>query len=235
LFFRDQYTYTSGNPNLTATFAQYVELKYSYKQFLGVTLSYGGGDNGIYPLTQAHQNVFITSPHNFIDNRMYGIIPYLSLTPLSWWDVNINAVLLYQVNKGNAVGVSINQRTNTHEFEITNRFQLSKTWSAELNGFFPGKQSFGQSEAGAIYNISAGIQKNIMHGNGTVRFNMNDIFHSLAINSQTVGISQVAAFNRRETDSRWAGMSFTYRFGKSANARKRNDSGSAEEEKGRTN
>jgi hypothetical protein len=37
------------------------------------------------------------------------------------------------------------------------------------------------------------------------------------------------------TDSRRVGLAFTYRFGKAANARKRNDNGSAEEEKGRTN
>jgi hypothetical protein len=235
LFFIDQNTFSSGNPDLTAAFAQYVELRYSYKHFFGVTLSYGGGSKGINPLTKADGNIFITIPYNFIDNTLYGIIPYVSLKPFPWWSLNLNAVLLYLVNKGRADGIIINQRTNVQEIEISNHFQLGKTWTAELSGFFPGRQAYGQTKNGSIYNISFGVQKEILHKNGTVRFNMNDIFHSLPVTSQTIGINQVAAFSYKEKDSRWAGISFIYRFGKSANARKRNDNGSADEEKNRVN
>ncbi|HEU4551776.1 MAG TPA: TonB-dependent receptor [Chitinophaga sp.] len=233
LFFIDQYTYTSGNPNVTAAFAQYIELRYTYKQYFGITLTYGGGNREINPLTYVSENIFITRPYNFIDAIMYGITPYISVQPFQWWNMNFNVVLLYLVNKGSAEGVVIRQHANVHEIETSNHFQLSKTWSVELNGFFPGKQSYGQTKAGSIYNISVGVQKNIIHGNGTIRCNVNDIFHSLSMARQTVGISQVSAFSHKETDSRWIGMSFIYHFGKSANARKRNDNGSAEEEKSR--
>ncbi|MEO6630770.1 MAG: outer membrane beta-barrel family protein, partial [Mucilaginibacter sp.] len=235
LFYQDQYSYNSGNPGLLPSFTQYVELKYSYKQYFGLTLSYGGGNNGISPVTQDNGDVLITSPLNFVHNRLYGIIPYVSLNPVAWWTVNLNAVILFQSIKGTANGVNLDQRVNTHEIETTNQFKISKTWSAELDGFFPGKQTYAQSSNDAIYNISAGLQKTILSGQGTIRFNANDIFDKLTLHSQTLGINGVTAYNSRQTDSRWVGLSFTYRFGKAANARKHNDSGSAEDEKGRTN
>ncbi|MBS1504194.1 MAG: outer membrane beta-barrel protein, partial [Bacteroidetes bacterium] len=144
--------------------------------------------------------------------------------------------LLYILNSGSAGDVTISQKTNEHEIETSNELQLSKNWSAELDGFFPGKQAFGQSQGDkAGYNISAGIRKSIMNGQGTISLNANDIFGTLNFGTQTIGINQVSAFSTRESDTRRVGLSFVYRFGKAANARKRNTIGSAEDEKGRTN
>ena len=234
IFFQDVYTYTTGNPNLSASFAQYVELRYNYKQYAGVTVSYGGGNNGINNVTQPNGTAFVTRPLNYIDSRLVGIVPYCSFAPTKWWTFNLNAVILFQSINGAATGVSIHQRVNTHEIETNHQFRLSNTISAELTGFFPGRQTFGQNKSDAIYNISCGLQKKVLKGQGTVRLNANDIFHSLNVNSQTIGILNTNAFSTRSTDSRWMGVSFSYRFGKTANARKHNDNSSAEEEKART-
>lgn len=235
LFFQDQYTYNGGNPALVPSFTEYAELRYSYKQYFGLTVSYGGGNNGISPLTQAEGALLITRPFNYIDSRLFGLIPYVSINPASWWTLNLNAVILFQTIKGSANGVTIDQQISTHEIETANQFQFGKNWSAELDGFFPGRQTYGQSKNGSIYNISAGIQKRILNGQGTIRLNANDLLNTLTMHSQTLGIQGVSAFNTRSSDTRYAGLSFTYRFGKAANARKRNDNSSAEEEKGRTN
>lgn len=233
--FLDPYTFRTGNPNLAATASQFIELRYSYKHYFGITLSYGGGANGINPLTRAAGNIFITTPYNYIKNTLYGLIPFVSVRPRPWWDLTVNAVLLYQVNRGSMQGITVDQHVNVHEIETSNHFKFGNTWSAELNGFFPGKQAFGQTASSSIYNISLGIQKLILSGNGTIRLNVNDIFHTMTMHSRTVGIKDVTAATYKETDSRWIGASFVYRFGKSSNARKRNDNGSAEEEKSRTN
>jgi hypothetical protein len=235
LFFQDQHSYASGNPDLVSNFNQFFELRYTYKRYLGITVGYWSGNNGLNPVTQAIGDVFITKPYNFINNRTYSIIPYFSLNPTQWWTLHLNAVLLYIINKGTAGGITINQKANVHEIETSNEFQLSKTWGAELYGFFPGKQAFAQSAGGSVYNTSAGVQKSILQGLGTIRLNVNDIFNTLVNRNQTTDISRVSAFSTRETDTRRVGLSFTYRFGKAANARRRNNTGSAEDEKGRTN
>jgi len=235
LFFVDQYTYNAGNPQLKASFSKFVELRYSYKQNFGITISYGGGNNGISRVTQANGPVFISTSLNFTKDHLLGIFPHLSLSLAKWYRVNLNGVFLLQSIKGSIVGVALNQHTDVHEVEINNQLQLDKNWSAEVDVALPGRQSYGQIKNNSVYKISAGIQKKILKGQGTFRFNVNDIFYSTKLNSQTVGIAQVAEYSSRKRDSRWIGFSFSCRFGKMANARKRNDTGGAEDEKARSN
>jgi hypothetical protein len=236
LFYHDQYTYTSGNPNLVPYYNQYFELKYSYKQYIGISGGYSIGNNESQSLTTSSGDIFITRPFNFINNRTYSLVPYFSFDPMRWWTFRINAVLLYILNNGGADGITIQQKANVHEIETSNELQFGHDWSAELDGFFPGKQTFGQSQGDkAGYNISGGIRKSILNGQGSISLNFNDLFNTLNFGTQTIGINQVNAFSTRATDSRRVGLAFTYRFGKAANARKRNDNGSAEDEKGRTN
>ena len=237
LFFHDQYTYSSGNPNPAPLLQPVLRVKYRLPAIYRhePTGYWVGNTRKSAPNAGTLGNVFITSPYNFINNRTYSLVPYFSFDPVHWWTVRINAVLLYILNNGSAAGVTINQKTNLHEIETSNELQLGRDWSAELDGFFPGKQSFGQSQGDkAGYNISGGIRKSILQGQGSISLNVNDLFNTLNFDGQTIGINQVSAFSTRQTDTRRLGIAFSYRFGKAANARKRNTNGSAEDEKGRT-
>lgn len=236
LFYRDPYTYTTGNPDLVPYYNHYFDLKYTYRQSFGITVGYSTGNNETQSLTTAAGSVFTTRPFNYINNRTYSLVPYVSLSATAWWTLRLNAVLLYMQNNGSAAGVTIHQTASVHEIETGNELQFGNGWSAEVDGFFPGKQSFGQSQGTkAGYNISGVVRKSILHNNGSISLNANDIFHTLQFGSQTIGIGDVTAFSTKATDSRRIGIAFSYRFGKASNARKRDTNGSAEDEKGRTN
>jgi outer membrane beta-barrel protein len=237
LFYQDQYTYTAGNPTLKPYYVDYVELKYMYKQNLGLTAGYWQGNNEIQSLTQAVGEVFITRPQNYIRNRAFSLVPFVAVDPARWWSFRLNAVFLFQRNTGSAGEVTVNQNANIHEVEVSNEFRISDGWSAELDGFFPGKQTFAQSQSDkALYNISVGIRRSILHGQGTLNLTFNDLLGTFSKSvSQTIDVPQVTAFTMRATDARRIGVAFSYRFGKSANARKvRHDQGGAEDEQDRT-
>ena len=236
LFYQDQYTYNAGNPNLRPYFNQYVELRYTYKQYVGLTSAYAYGSIEIQSLTQALGDTLITRPANFILYRALSLIPYLSLHPLQWWNFHLNAVLVYIRNTGSAPGVTVDQKANIHEIEISNEFRISHKWSAELDGFFPGKQTFAQSQSDrAPYNISGGVRYIIVHGQGTLSLTFNDLFGTFSkAATQTIGIAQVSSFSTRATDTRRIGIGFSYHFGKAINARKvRHDDGGAQDEQDR--
>lgn len=235
LFFRDKYSYSGGNPNLIPGYGQSIDLRYAYKHSLGITFTYSWDKNGVQAITKSVGDQFITRFENFYQGQSMGIIPNASFSPTSWWTLNANGVFLYILNRGNGDGVIINQKTNIHELEVFNQFRLGKTWNAELTGFFPGKQFFAQTKTASVYNISAGIQKTILKGQGSLRLTINDLFYSMKIKSHTIAIDQVSAFSTRRSDTRRIGFSFNYRFGKENNDRKRNNIGGAEDEKGRTN
>jgi len=235
LFYRDRYSYFGGNPNLIPGLGQSIELRYTYKQHLGLTFSYSWNKDGIEPITKAIGDQLITRYQNFSQSRFMGIIPNVSVSPTNWWTLNLSAVLLSIRNQGQADGVSIDQPSNLHEIETVNQFKLGKTWNAELTGFFPGRQFFAQSKSESIYTINVGLQKTMLQGQATMRLTVNDIFYTMVMHGQTVALNQVSAFYSRQSDTRRVGISFLYRFGKEANARKRNTVGSAEDEKMRTN
>ena len=237
LFYQDQYTYNAGNTGLQSYTAHYIELKYAYKQYFGVKAGYWYGANEAQPLIQAYGEVLITRPQNYILNRAWSLVPFVDLRPAKWWNLHFNAVLIYLLNNGSAPGVTIDQRTNVHEFETSNELKLADSWSAELDGFFPGKQTFAQTQSEkAPVNISGGIRKSILHGQGTLNLTFNDLFHTFYRGaSRTIDIAQVTAYSTRETDTRRTGIAFSYHFGKAANARKvHHDNGGAEDEQSRT-
>ncbi|HSC39136.1 MAG TPA: outer membrane beta-barrel family protein, partial [Chitinophagaceae bacterium] len=236
LFYRDRYTYSSGNPGLLPEYGYYLDLRYNYKQYISVTLAYSWQQHLIYPTSRASGDLLITRPQNFSGRHSIGVIPNASFSPAKWWSVNLNALIIFFVNKSGVDSIQLPVNTNMHEVEVFNQFHFRKGWGAELTGFFPGRQSFGQSKSeGVYYNISAGIQKNILKSKGTLRLKMDDIFHTTTRNAKSVAIPQVTTYLTSQSDTRQLGLSFSYRFGKDINARKRNhNTGGAGDEEKRT-
>jgi hypothetical protein len=236
LLYRDRYTYTAGNPNLSPEFSYNFGLEYHYKQFFGLAVGYAKENGFTYPITQASGDLFITRPQNVSDRQTAIIIPNFNLSPFKWWNLNAHVSLLYFFKQGSINGIAVPD-TYINEFEISNQLRFKKGWSAELTGFFPGKQSFGQSQGQSFYRIGAGVQKNLMNNNAILRLKVDDFFGTgNHFNSRTIAVNQVDIYNTRENDTRRVGISFSYKFGKDANARKRKkDKGGAEEESGRVN
>ncbi|AYL95624.1 outer membrane beta-barrel protein [Mucilaginibacter celer] len=62
-----------------------------------------------------------------------------------------------------------------------------------MNGILPGRQTYGQSDNSSIYNIGFGIQKQLWQRQGTIRLCANDLFHTLNLRSQILGVNGVEA------------------------------------------
>lgn len=236
LFYRDRYTYTAGNPNLSPEFSYNFGLEYHYKQFFGLTLGYSKENAFSYPITQSLGDLFITRLQNVSDRQTAIFIPNFNLSPFKWWNLNAHILLLYFFKQGSINGIAIPD-SHINEFEVSNQLRFKKGWSTELTGFFPGSQSFGQSQGQSFYRIGAGIQKNLINNNATIRLKFDDLLGTgNHFSSRTIAVNQADVYNIRENDTRRVGVSFSYKFGKDANARKRKkDRGGAEEESGRVN
>ena len=233
LFYFDKYTYTTGNTGLSSQYGNFIELRYNYKQFISITFSYGRQSSLIYSATIPKGDSVITRPQNYSSRNFIGVVPYISFSPCKWWSVNANAVVLFFSNKSDS-SFPLIKNTNIHEVEVFNQFNFNYGWKAELTGFFPGKQIFGQSQGEAVYNISAGIQKNILKNQGSLGLKVNDLFYTMNPSSKTVGTDNLIAFHTGKSDTRQVGISFLYRFGKDTNARKRShDAGGAGDEESR--
>ncbi len=234
LYYQNPYTFSAGNPGLIPAYNHIIQLKYTFKQYFGLSIAYLHIGNGIYNVTQNTAEVFISRPENFSVNNSINFNAYANISPVKGWDLNANFLVYNLTNKGNVFGQYIDERHTTGEIELSNEFQFSHGWSAELNYFYHGPGNGGQTNTSSLWTISAGIQKKIGKGKCTIRLKAEDIFHTLQ-NHQTTLSSGANYIHTSESDTQQVGLSLSYHFGKAANARKRDDNGSAEDEKGRTN
>lgn len=234
--YRDKYSYTGGNPFLNPELNHVFDLAYSYVGAFGISFTYLHVHDNIYNLAQTVGNTICTRPQNFGTDYSFNLRPYVSISPVKGWHLDANALLFHLVHRGNSYGHIISSSITTGELEVNNQFRFNHGWSAELNGFFPGRMGGAQTVNDGFWRLDAGLQKSILHTNGNLRLVLNDIFHTVKFHERTTLPAEMTAVRYSSSDTRRVGVSFSYRFGKQANARKRNhNTGGAEDEQGRVN
>ena len=118
-------------------------------------------------------------------------------------------------------------------FENMNFFTFSKTVSGELGGYYASRDLNGQAYTKQMYRINAALQKKLWNDRGSIRFGVDDLFHSWKYRNYSFGLKQSLFYEVTESDTQRFSISFSYRFGKDSNSRKRRPANANEEEKGR--
>ncbi|WP_299182216.1 TonB-dependent receptor [uncultured Chryseobacterium sp.] len=94
---------------------------------------------------------------------------------------------------------------------LTSTFKIDKTFSFQLQGFYRGGLKTAYQDRKDMYAINFGASKTIWKGNGTLSFNVQDIFNTRAMRSVTY-----TANSTRESYMQWQprqfALSLTYRF-----------------------
>ena len=230
---QDQYTYTAGNPYLLPHLIHNISVKYSFKSIFEITLDYSYINRLIQTLTQGSGDSMITKPENFGTNYSYNLIPYLSLHPVRFWNLQISGILFYLVNKGDAFGQMIENKAISGEVEVNNHFMLGKGWEMELYGFYASEHLGGQSVADPFWKADASLRKKISN-KAAIRLKVDDIFHTLKLHQTILGLPDQSASRIGFSDTRVIGLSFDYKFGNQGSTKKRNHTnGGAEDEKSR--
>jgi hypothetical protein len=236
IFFRDQYSYTSGNPMLTPQYQNRFELKYQHRQFLTFKFSYNYFTDVIFQTTNTVDKIFITRPENLASGFMLLYSTNLSFRPVKWWYLNTDVMLSYMGINGAAYNEQLTPRTVVARVNLLNQLEFSKSWTAELGTYFASKDLNGQTFTGPRFRANAAVQKKIWKDKGSLRLSMDDIFHSWIQKNSSIDVPQSWYSQTSESDTQRVGLAFTYRFGKESFARKRKyNNNAAEDEKGRVN
>ncbi|MBC7903480.1 MAG: outer membrane beta-barrel protein, partial [Gemmatimonadaceae bacterium] len=134
LYFRDQFSYTTGNPMLSPQYQSRIELKFQHKQLLTMGLSYNRFTKVIFQTTQAVDNILISKPDNVSSGFMVILNTTLSAGLTKWWTTNTTLRLSALGLNGEVYNEQLNPRANIARLELNNSFDISKTVKAELNG-----------------------------------------------------------------------------------------------------
>lgn len=241
LFLIDVTTYATGRPGLLPQLTWSYELSYTVKS-ISFTLGYSHTKDNqniaiakfkdVFPNIPSDENVTLQIPINLKSSDYYGITIAAPVRVNKWWNMMNNGNFSYNHFNGQLGGTTLSNGKPVLDLRTTNTFSFKKGWVAELGGSYNSGGQYGFMVLDPQWAINAGVQKSVMKGKGTVRFNITDIFWTNLPQAVITYNNYVEKWHAyRET--RVANLSFTYRFGNNKVQAARRRATASEEERQR--
>ncbi|MEO7801468.1 MAG: outer membrane beta-barrel family protein [Ginsengibacter sp.] len=233
-YFLDEYTYEAGNTLLKPQFTNSVELAHTFKGFLTTTLNYSQTDDVILDVLKqinSERKTFVTKD-NVASRKNMGIAVSVNGQLAKWWNYNVYTNVNNNKYSGQLNGSNLNVSGTTFMGNMNNQFKINKTWSAELSGFYRSAGYEGQLVMNPMWQLSSGIQKQILKTKGSLKLSVNDIFNSRQFIGR-VKYDDIDVLINARRDSRRGSLTFSYRFGKPIKTQERRKIGGADAEQNR--
>lgn len=158
-WYANPYTYSSGNPLLTPSFNQNVELNYLYKGLFTITLYGQKTINGFGGITRFNNGIKQLTFENYLTQYNVGLTTTLDWNPVNWWENYISVVSYYSTSKS-AIRDIIPVNGLSTSFSVNNAITLDqkKSFFLLLNYFqnLPSKEVNVYSQG--ISNLSIGLK-----------------------------------------------------------------------------
>ncbi|MBC7904965.1 MAG: TonB-dependent receptor [Gemmatimonadaceae bacterium] len=231
--FVDRYTYSEGNPNLKPQFSNNFEIFHSYGTILSTTINYTSTRDIIQGVIEQKGQEAYSRPANIASLRQFGIAVSVNTPFTKWWSGNLYVNAFNNSFKGVVNNAPIAFSAPGVTFSGTQQFKLSKTFTGELTGMYRSSRVEGVFKIKPVGVFTAGLSKQIMKNQGTVRLTFRDIFYTLRQNT-VINYGNVDVAFQAVRDSRVISIGFSYRFSKGkAAAQKKKSAGSAGDEQER--
>ncbi|EDM35482.1 possible TonB-dependent receptor [Pedobacter sp. BAL39] len=230
----DPFAFYEGNPYLKPSIVNAFELSYGYQSHYFATLSYSHAGDVIEDQIGrlSDENVTFERPENLGSFSNYGLSITASTKFFKWWSGNQFLNIYHNRYRISSSTGTVNNNGNTLSLNSQNTFELGKGWKAELSAFYISGEATGITNIKPYSIISSGMQKEVLKGKGSIKLMLNDIFEGYRVRRE-MSFENVIFRNRRNADSRYGLLSFTYRFGGSTAGNSNERSTSSEELKGR--
>jgi len=231
IYFLDRYTYQQGNPNLSPQFSHTIELTHSYKRFITTTINYFRTTDIIQEVLQQNEatNETYMTRANIAKQRQVGISVNMNHNLTKWWRMNLYMNLYNNKFEGIVNNTPIDVSATSFNMNGSQQFTFAGTWNAEISGFFRSAGIEGVLGMRQMGMLSAGIGKQILKKNGTVRLNVRDILYTQRFSGYS-RYSNIDTEIHQVRDSRVLFITFNYRFSKGKmNGQQRRRSSDSEE------
>jgi hypothetical protein len=211
----DKFTYYTGNPFLKPTFANNIELSYSYKSFLNLAWAYSQTTNEIVETIEINDaGIYYSRPGNIGSSKVMVVSADATIPFAKWLSTNAYTEFNYLRYRSALYTEELNSHGSYIFFSVVNRFKLPRDWSAELLVRYQGEAVSTQFLLGDMGFVGIGVQKKVLKSKGTVKVNLNDVFYGRINRGKILNLRQTDADYRNVHDSRVLSITFTYSFGK---------------------
>lgn len=209
----------SGNPDLNPTYENSFELGYSLsknKVTFNPTLYFKKSEDEVNMyqysgLNEEGNTVIYTMPVNAGTETQYGIDMNATYDPVKWWKIMASANLFGYKNEGSYEDFDFSGDGFSSIFRLTNTFKPTKTTSFQIQGFYRGAQNTASVQRKAMYAVNLGASQTIWKGNGTLSFNIQDIFNTRA-RENFVTTPSYSQYSYMQWQPRQFSLSLSYRF-----------------------
>lgn len=233
-YFLDTLSYRQGNIYLRPQYTHNIELTHSFMGKFITTLNYNNTDDVISQIIKPEQNskIRFLTVDNVAEFRNIGISITAPITVTKWWNANLFTNIYNNHYEGIYDTINIDMAFTSFIINVTNNFNFGKGLSGELSGFYRHKAINNLTKMEPIYQMSLGLQKQVMKGKGTVRLNVRDPFAWQRFEGRNKYGLIDGSFLARP-DLRQVTGTFTWRFGKNgqqvSQPRRRNASSQEEQ------
>ncbi len=236
IYFLDQYTYQQGNPYLLPQFSHNFEVAHSFKGKLVTTLNFTTTNNIINDILKQNDTTKVTfqTKENIARQNNFGLAISYNSSIVKWWQLSVYANGFVNHFNGIVNNTKLDVTVPSFMFNVNNQFRFNKGWGAEMSGFYRSKTQ----DAGVIVSkpmgvISFGASKQILNNKGSLKLNLTDPLWIQKFSGYTK-FGNIDAVIKSKWDNRRVGITFSYRFGKTAQQQaQRRRAGSAQDEQNR--
>jgi len=231
----DEYTFMKGNINLRPQYTNSFGITHSYKMKLNIAANYSHVKDMFAQVIDTVENSkAFFSKKNLATQDIISLnvsYPFQYKAYSLFTNVSTN-YSKYRADYG--AGRSINLKAFAFNLFVQNSLKFRKTWTAELNGFYNAPTVYmGSFKGRSIYNVDAGLSKQILKNKATIKASVSDVFRSLQYRFTSNFAGQEMNIRMRG-ESRQFKLMFTYRFGNNSVKPARQRTTGAEEELKRT-
>ncbi|MDT0555095.1 TonB-dependent receptor domain-containing protein [Patiriisocius hiemis] len=210
-----------GNPNLNPAYSNAFDLGY-LKRWKNLTLTssvYYQRETDSFERIQEDTGevtpngipIIRTIPINLSSNDRYGFEAGVLYNPLKWLRLNGSFNYFKFKSEGSFNGIDYGTENDSWFARGSVKVSLPAKIDWQTNAFYRGPRNNAQTETEGLLSVNLAFSKDIMNDNGTIGFNVSDLFNSRKRRSFTTTDTFISnsEFQWRERQFR---LSFTYRF-----------------------
>ena len=191
--FADSRNYFSGNPDLDPEFSNVFEvghIKYFEKGSFTSAVYHRSTRGKIERIrTVDAEGNSTTLPENLKSEEATGAEFTSEFSIFPWWKFDMNVNFFYAEIDGTNIFSTYNNTTYSWFARQTSRFMLPQGLDIQLRANYEAPQKTAQGKRLALYYLDFSLSKDVFKGNGTVHFNVLDVFNTRKMRSVTEGVN----------------------------------------------
>ena len=239
-----------GNPDLNPAFTDAIDFGY-IKRWNNLTFNtslYANKTNDVFQYVRKKSGDFengvpiiIITPINLSTEYRAGFEFTLNYSPYKWWKLNGSFNYFYVETDGDYNFVNSNNVTTNQNFDfkttswftrLTSKVTLPKKIDWQTNMTYNGEQKNAQGSSLAVFGMNIAFSKDVLNDNGTINFNISDVFNSRKRIMESYIPRVVDSNGEMQWRVRQINLSFTYRFNVKKNEKEKRTRGNQQDENG---